>query len=191
MEIFLWLVGLFFFFHVYLLREFWGQREKEHWVNTGSPALLLSHRRHTGSNTVWDPRWTMWESSHLLSMLSITKGRKLHWNVKRLPWFTFLERRTSGVSSRLAVTCEAWELAEISNKPRSPGCTVRFLPCCLLSFPTDLGEFTTKSTGFSQACQYLHHWSPLWGVQCSPQHTCNQSTVLSLILPFWKDTGSA
>lgn len=30
------------------------------------------------SNTVWDPCCTMWESSHLLSMLSITQGRKLH-----------------------------------------------------------------------------------------------------------------
>lgn len=60
-------------FNVYLLREFWRQREKEDWVNTGSPELLWSNCRHMGSNAVWDPHWTMWESSHLLSMLSVTK----------------------------------------------------------------------------------------------------------------------
>lgn len=100
----LWLFG-FFFFNICLLRQFWGQREKQHWVNTESPVLPLSDCRRVGSATVWDPCWTMWESGHLLSMLSITKGRKLHWNVKLLPWFTF-QRRTGGVSSGLTVTCE-------------------------------------------------------------------------------------
>lgn len=37
MERFLWLVVLFLVMFVF--REFWGQREKEHRVNTVSPAL--------------------------------------------------------------------------------------------------------------------------------------------------------
>lgn len=149
-----------------------GDREKEHWVNTGSPA---PNRRHMGSSTVWDPNRTMWESCHLLSMLSVTKGRKLHWNVKLLPWFTFSERRTGGVGSGLAVTCEALGTGWYFKQTNVPGCTVRFLhvACCL--FQQILENLLQRALA---SARHIDTPTPTFGV-CSAAHSTPLVRALS------------